>query len=122
LPRFVEGEALGGSALLKARRSLLAQPSSAHASRCCEQRRLGILHLGHRREYCARTHSERIVSAAVHTDAIGIPSPTARRLANASPTAVPAQRSTITIDQNSSIERVLSRLAQALLVARGEAS
>jgi hypothetical protein len=35
----------------------------------------------------------------VQTDASGTPRATARRLANASPTAVPAQRSAITIDQ-----------------------
>jgi hypothetical protein len=51
------------------------------------------------RENWARNHSEMIVRAAVQTDAMGTPSPTARRLASASPTAVPAQRSAMTIDQ-----------------------
>ena len=59
----------------------------------------------YRRETRARTHSEMIVRAPVQTDAIGTPNPTARRLASASPTAVPAQRSAITIDQKSNIER-----------------
>ena len=41
----------------------------------------------------------------VQTEATGTPSPTARWLANASPTAVPAQRSAMTIDQKSSIDK-----------------